>query len=110
MPAGGNSQPPVKPAPTPPVAEAAPAPVAASKAIVTASLAPSAPSTANTPRAEKKTFDAKSFKDCEACPEMVVAPRGAALIGSPPQETARLPQEPAPSEAVIPAPFAVGSL
>ena len=41
-------------------------------------------------------------------PEMVVAPRGAALIGSPPQETARLPQEPAPSEAVISAPFAVG--
>ena len=107
-PAGGNSQPPVKPAPTPPVAEAAPAPVAASKAIVTASLAPCAPSTANTLRAEKKTFDARSFKDCEACPEMVVAPRGAALIGSPSQETARLPQEPAPSEAVIPAPFAVG--
>jgi formylglycine-generating enzyme required for sulfatase activity len=105
-PGDGNSQPAAKPAPTPPVAEAA-APIPVAKPIVAASLAPSAPSAANAPRVEAKSPDARSFKDCETCPEMVVAPRGSALIGSPQQETARLPQESAPSEAVIPAPFAV---
>ena len=98
----GNPQPAVKPAPTTPVADPTPGPVPTPKPIVTASLAPTAPSTVNA-----SVAGPKSFKDCETCPEMVVAPRGAALIGSPPQEMARLPQEQAPSEAVIPAPFAV---
>jgi formylglycine-generating enzyme required for sulfatase activity len=80
---------------------AAPSATAPPKAVV-AALAPSISAVIHA------SADVKSFKDCETCPEMVLVPRGAALIGSPVQETARMPQEPAPSEAVIPAPFAVG--
>jgi formylglycine-generating enzyme required for sulfatase activity len=92
-------------APAPPVAEAPPA-LSSAKPVVVAALSPTVPPSAasgvNAPAA-----NAKTFKDCDACPEMVVAPRGAALIGSPAHEAARMPQEPTPSEAVIPAPFAV---
>jgi formylglycine-generating enzyme required for sulfatase activity len=94
---------------TPTLLPASDAPLAlsASKPVVVAALSPTVPpsaaSGANAPGA-----DAKSFKDCDTCPEMVVVPRGAALIGSPAHEAARMSQEPTPSEAVIPAPFAVG--
>jgi formylglycine-generating enzyme required for sulfatase activity len=81
---------------------AAPSAIASPKAVVAALTAQPASAGAHA------STDIKSFKDCETCPEMVLVPRGAALIGSPAQETARMPQEPAPSEAIIPAPFAAG--
>jgi formylglycine-generating enzyme required for sulfatase activity len=81
------------------------APPAPAKAVVVAALA-STVETVKPPAAN--AAGVKTFKDCDDCPEMVVAPTGTALVGSPPQETARMPHEPAPSEAIIAAPFAVG--
>jgi formylglycine-generating enzyme required for sulfatase activity len=88
------------------VANVPPAPAVANppaKAVVVSALA-----AAVEPAKPARDVGVKSFKDCDDCPEMVAAPSGAALIGSPAQETARMPHEPAPSEAIIPAPFAVG--
>jgi formylglycine-generating enzyme required for sulfatase activity len=48
------------------------------------------------------------FKECAQCPEMVVVPRGSAILGSPVSEPGREANEAAPHEVDIPAPFAVG--
>lgn len=48
------------------------------------------------------------FTDCEECPEMVVVPAGAFLMGSPPSEQGRDDDEGPVHEVVIGQPFAAG--
>ena len=48
-----------------------------------------------------------AFRDCEACPEMVAAPGGAFVMGSPPGESARNAAE-GPAREVAVAAFAIG--
>lgn len=48
------------------------------------------------------------FKDCEACPEMVVAPAGSFLMGSPLDEPGRKEHEGPQRRVVFPKPFAAG--
>lgn len=48
------------------------------------------------------------FKECAQCPEMVVVPRGSAILGSPVDEPGRQGNEAGRHEVDIPAPFAVG--
>jgi formylglycine-generating enzyme required for sulfatase activity/uncharacterized caspase-like protein len=48
------------------------------------------------------------FKECDECPEMVVAPAGKAMLGSPPGESGRQTFEAAPHMVEIAKPFAVG--
>ena len=100
-PASTPSPAPVADPSPPPVSAAPPAP---SKPLIVASLA----TTAQPDKRPPADAAVKTFKDCDQCPEMVVVPAGSALVGSPPQETARMPHEAAPSEAVIPAPLAIG--
>ena len=60
------------------------------------------------PAAAKISSD-KTFKDCDDCPEMVVAPAGKALIGSPRGEPGRDDRaEVDPHEVDIAKPFAIG--
>ena len=100
-----DQQPAAKPAPL--ASDAGPTPPASPAPVIVASLSPTVqPATSPDPGAHNAGV--KSFKDCDTCPEMVVIPHGAALIGSPRQETARMPHESAPSEAIIPTSFAVG--
>lgn len=47
------------------------------------------------------------FRECEQCPQMVVVPAGASLLGSPPNEPGRQPNEAQPAEVSFAAPFAV---
>ena len=71
------------------------------KADVTAALTPVAPGVKAAPNG--------SFKDCEDCPEMVVAPAGKALIGSLRGEPGRDDRaEVDPHEVDIARPFAIG--
>lgn len=48
------------------------------------------------------------FRDCGACPEMIVVPAGAFTIGSPPDESGRRDDEGPQKEIRIGQPFAVG--
>lgn len=48
------------------------------------------------------------FQDCEACPKMVVVPAGEFLIGSPPSEKGRKPNEGPQRKVSITRPFAIG--
>lgn len=88
------------PAPTPtPAASAAPA--AAAKPAAAVPVGPPPAIAANDPGGEV-------FRECEQCPEMVVAPAGKAMLGSPPGESGRQTNEMAPHEVDIDRPFAVG--
>ncbi len=49
-----------------------------------------------------------TFTDCEACPEMVVLPPGAYVMGSPPDEEGRYDDEGPAHRVTIAQPFAVG--
>ena len=48
------------------------------------------------------------FRDCGACPEMVVVPAGTFMMGSPAREEGRYDDEGPVRRVTIPAPFAVG--
>lgn len=48
------------------------------------------------------------FRECTECPVMAVVPAGKGLIGSPPGETGRTPDEGPQQEVVFSQPFAVG--
>lgn len=48
------------------------------------------------------------FQECEKCPQMVVIPSGASMLGSPPNEAGRQSHELPPTEVSFAAPFAVG--
>ncbi len=50
----------------------------------------------------------ESFKDCPECPEMVVAPAGSFMMGSPASEPERYDDEGPQHRVTIPKPFAVG--
>ena len=49
-----------------------------------------------------------AFRDCPACPEMVVVPAGSFTRGSPPGEKGRLSWEYPPQRMTVPKPFAIG--
>ena len=49
-----------------------------------------------------------TFRDCEACPEMVVVPAGAYVMGSPPDEPGRYDDESPAHRVTIAEPFAIG--
>jgi formylglycine-generating enzyme required for sulfatase activity len=93
-------------APIPPPAAAPPAaapaePPAAAKAGTAVTVGPPRQISANDPGGEV-------FKECEECPEMVVAPAGSAMLGSPLGESGRQTFEAAPHPVEIAKPFAVG--
>ncbi len=76
-------------------------PPAASKAGATVAVGPPPRIAVNDPGGE-------AFKECEECPEMVVVPAGAAMLGSPLGESGRQTFEAAPHPVEIGKPFAVG--
>jgi formylglycine-generating enzyme required for sulfatase activity len=93
-------------APIPPPAAAPPAaapaePPAAAKVGTAVTVGPPPKISANDPGGEV-------FKECEECPEMVVAPAGSAMLGSPLGESGRQTFEAAPHPVEIAKPFAVG--
>jgi formylglycine-generating enzyme required for sulfatase activity len=49
-----------------------------------------------------------AFKECAACPEMVVVPAGSFMMGSPPNEAERDPDEGPQRRVTLVRPFAVG--
>jgi len=49
-----------------------------------------------------------SFRDCDDCPEIMVVPAGSFLMGSGPDDTARLASEEPQHQVTIAAPFAIG--
>lgn len=50
----------------------------------------------------------EQFRDCDACPEMIVIPPGGVLIGSPAKEPGRQPDEGPQTEIRFDLPFAIG--
>jgi formylglycine-generating enzyme required for sulfatase activity len=59
--------------------------------------------------AEERALSPKdSFRECEACPEMVVVPSGSFIMGSPKNERDRDPDESPQHTVTIGQPFAVG--
>src|SRR5262245_27551072 len=57
---------------------------------------------------EVKLKPGRVFRDCAECPEMVVLPAGAFIMGSPASEPGRLDPEGPPHRVTIARPFAVG--
>jgi formylglycine-generating enzyme required for sulfatase activity/uncharacterized caspase-like protein len=78
-----------------------PAPAAEPPAAAAIPVGPAPKVAANDPGGEV-------FKECDECPEMVVAPAGKAVLGSPPGEGGRQTFEAAPHVVEIGKPFAVG--
>ena len=59
-------------------------------------------------RAAEERRAGRRFRDCEACPEMVVVPAGSYLMGSPASEAGRYDTEGPVHRVTIAEPFAVG--
>ena len=57
---------------------------------------------------ELRRTPGKTFRDCEACPEMVVVPAGSFTMGSPASEEGRYDDEGPQHRVTISQPFAVG--
>ena len=57
---------------------------------------------------QRKWTAGQVFRDCDGCPEMVVAPAGSFMMGSPSSEKGRFDHEGPQHEVVIREPFAVG--
>src|SRR5262245_36725678 len=61
-----------------------------------------------TPERERALKPKDSFKECDQCPEMVVVPKGAFTMGTPPKEEGRFDEEFPLHKVTIPQAFAVG--
>src|SRR6266849_2116944 len=61
-----------------------------------------------TPEREQALRPKDSFKECDACPEMVVVPKGSFTMGTPAGEPERDSGEGPQHRVTIAAPFAVG--
>src|SRR6516225_904503 len=61
-----------------------------------------------TPVQEQALKPQDSFKECDGCPEMVVLPAGAFLLGSPESEADRVDNEGPQHRVTIGRPFALG--
>jgi formylglycine-generating enzyme required for sulfatase activity len=61
-----------------------------------------------TPEVEQSLNPADSFKECDACPEMVMVPKGSFTMGTPASEPQREPGEDPQHRVTIAQPFAVG--
>ena len=59
-------------------------------------------------RRRREREPARRFRDCDACPEMVVVPAGSFMMGSPPGEAERDDDEGPVHRVTIAEPFAVG--
>ena len=59
-------------------------------------------------RAREVANPKDAFRDCAACPEMVVVPAGEFIMGSPPSERGRNPDEGPQRKVTFAQPFAVG--
>lgn len=62
------------------------------------------------PERERALKPKDTFKECDACPEMVVVPPGSFMMGSPESETARSSVEGPQRRVTFARPFAVGRL
>ncbi len=92
----------VRPMPAP-AAEAPQAPVAAPRQFfATKGVEPL------TPEIEQALRPKDSFKECEACPEMVVVPKGSFIMGTPLSEIDRYKGEDPLHQVTLARPFAVG--
>ena len=60
------------------------------------------------PERERSLKPKDSFKECDACPEMVVVPKGTFTMGTPPKEEGRFDAEFPLHRVTIAKPFAVG--
>jgi formylglycine-generating enzyme required for sulfatase activity len=60
------------------------------------------------PVVDPDTHGGQVFQECQHCPQMVVVPRGSAILGSPLGEPGRQPNEETPHGVIVPKPFAVG--
>ncbi|MEW6437666.1 MAG: SUMF1/EgtB/PvdO family nonheme iron enzyme [Pseudomonadota bacterium] len=70
---------------------------------------PAAPAISDKPPAyNAATPGGQIFRECKDCPQMVVVPRGTAILGSPAGEPGRQSNEAAPHSVTIDKPFAVG--
>ena len=70
---------------------------------------PAAPAiSVNPPPYNVATPGGQIFQECKDCPQMVVVPRGTAILGSPTGEPGRQSNEAAPHSVTIDKPFAVG--
>jgi formylglycine-generating enzyme required for sulfatase activity len=86
-----------------PAAEAPQAPVAAPRQFfATKGVEPL------TPETEQALKPKDSFKECEACPEMVVVPKGSFIMGTPLSEVDRYKGEDPLHQVTLARPFAVG--
>jgi formylglycine-generating enzyme required for sulfatase activity len=86
-----------------PTAEAPQAPVAAPRQFfATKGVEPL------TPEIEQALKPKDSFKECEACPEMVVVPKGSFIMGTPLSEIDRYKGEDPLHQVTLARPFAVG--
>jgi formylglycine-generating enzyme required for sulfatase activity len=86
-----------------PAAEAPQAPVAAPRQFfATKGVEPL------TPEIEQALKPKDSFKECEACPEMVVVPKGSFIMGTPLSEVDRYKGEDPLHQVTLARPFAVG--
>jgi formylglycine-generating enzyme required for sulfatase activity len=80
-------------------------------AVVITPEMPAAPSRAGSPltAAQERALKPKdTFRECEGCPEMVVVPAGAFMMGSPAGEQDRYDTEDPQHVVTIGRPFAVG--
>jgi len=62
-----------------------------------------------TPEIEQALKPKDSFKECEACPEMVVVPKGSFIMGTPLSEVDRYKGEDPLHQVTLARPFAVGA-